>query len=152
MLKIGSKAPDFRLYDNNGNLVRLSNHKNKTIVLYFYPKDLTSGCIKEACSFRDNLNNFNKKDVIVFGISLDNQRMHEKFSSKYNLNFPLLADLDVKISKAYGVYGKKNLYGREFYGIKRTTFIIKNGKINYIFEKVKPEGHAKEFLQALNKV
>ena len=152
MLKIGSKAPDFRLYDNNGNLVRLSNHKNKTIVLYFYPKDLTSGCIKEACSFRDNLNNFNKKDVIVFGISLDNQRMHEKFSSKYNLNFPLLADLDVKISKAYGVYGKKNLYGREFYGIKRTTFIIKNGKIKYIFEKVKPEGHAKEVLQALNKV
>ncbi len=152
MLKINDKAPDFELYDNIGNLVKLKDYKDKTIVLYFYPKDNTPGCTKEACSFRDNIANFKKKDIILLGVSLDDQKSHEKFLSKFNLNFPLLCDFNAETSKKYNVYCKKLIYGKEFYGINRTTFIIKDGKIKYIFEKVKPENHAKEVLEALIKI
>ncbi|KKQ93410.1 thioredoxin-dependent thiol peroxidase [Candidatus Woesearchaeota archaeon] len=148
-MKINDNAFDFELKDADGNLIKLSDYKDKTVILYFYPKDNTPGCTKEACNIRDNLSSLKKKGLIIFGISLDNDESHKKFTEKYNLNFPLLSDNDKKVSKAYGIYVKKNMYGKEYYGIKRTTFIIEKMKIKNIIEKVDVENHAKQILELL---
>ena len=150
MLKIGDKAPDFELRDTNGNLVRLSKLKGKEIVLYFYPKDLTPGCTVEACNFRDDYDDYNKKGVLVFGVSLDNEEKHKKFTEKHDLPFPLLSDTEIKVSKAYGVYGEKSFLGKKYFGINRTTFVIdKKGFIKHVFEKVNPKNHSKEVLEII---
>ena len=150
-LKEGEKATDFELPDQDGKKVKLSDFKGKKIILYFYPKDDTSGCTIEACSFRDNLGKLKKLNVEVIGVSNDNQISHKKFSEKYSLPFPILCDTDKEISKAYGVYEKKNFIGKEYMGITRSTFIIdENGKVEKIFYKVNPENHIEElygFLQ-----
>ena len=146
-LKIGDKAPDFKLKDDQGNIVKLSDFKGKKVVLYFYPKDMTPGCTTEAICFRDDISLFNKNKVEVIGISLDNEDSHKKFKEKHNLPFKLLADVNAEASKKYGSYKLKNKYGRQFYGIARTTFLIdENQKIKHIFNNVKAENHSKEVL------
>ena len=144
-LKEGDLAPDFELKDQEGNAVKLADFKGKKVVLYFYPKDDTSGCTKEACDFRDSLKELKKSNVEVLGISNDDLESHRKFSEKFNLTFKLLCDVDKKVSKEYGVYELKNFMGREYYGITRSTFIIdENGKVEKIFYKVNPENHIEE--------
>lgn len=147
----GNKAPDFKALASNGKEVGLKDFAGKKrIVLYFYPKDDTPGCTKEACEFRDNVKSIEKIDAVVLGVSPDNVESHNKFIQKFKLPFLLLSDEDKAISKAYAVWIKKSMYGREYMGVARTTFIIgKDGKIEKIFEKVKPEGHAEEVLEYL---
>jgi len=146
----GMEAPDFELKDQKGNVISLKNFRGKKVVLYFYPKDDTPGCTKEACSFRDNMDKIIEKGAIVIGISNDDLKSHEKFSKKYNLNFSLLSDVDRRVSIKYGVYKKKNLYGKIVWGIERSTFIIdEQGKIKRIFRKVNVEGHVDEVLKHL---
>ncbi len=148
MLKIGDKAPDFEANDTNGKAIKLSDFKGKTVILYFYPKDDTPGCTVEACSFRDDFALFKKKNTIILGVSMDDQKSHKKFTDKYNLPFPLLTDNDHKICDLYSAYGEKSMYGRKYMGIMRTTFIIdKEGIIKSIFEKVSVSGHSKELLE-----
>lgn len=149
MLKAGTKAPDFTATDQDGKKVKLSDHKGKRIVLYFYPKDDTPGCTKEACSFRDADDVFNSKGIKVFGISTDDEKSHQKFISKFQLPFDLLADTDKKIVEKYGVWGEKSMYGRTYMGTMRKTFLIgEDGKIVKIFDKVKVAEHADEVLKA----
>ncbi len=124
MLKIGSKVKDFNLLDFEGNMHTLSNYLGKKVVIYFYPKDNTPGCTKQACNFRDNFTYFKEKDIILLGISPDGAKSHEKFTNKYNLPFTLLSDEDHSVSKYFGAWGIKNLYGRQFEGIIRSTYII----------------------------
>ena len=151
MINAGEKAPDFTLISDDGKNISLSDFKGKSdVVLYFYPKDNTSGCTKEACSFRDNIKQIRKKSTVVLGVSPDSQQSHQKFIQKYDLNFNLLSDPDHKVAEAYGAWGKKKMYGREYFGILRTTVIIeKNGKIKKVFEKVKAADHAIEILETL---
>ena len=149
MLKEGSVAPPFTTTDADGKLVRLKDVNGEKLVLYFYPKDDTPGCTKEACSFRDAFSEFKKRGIKVFGISPDKEASHKKFADKYQLPFRLLADTDHSICDAYGTYGQKKFMGRTYMGVNRTTFLIdENGKIKKIFEKVKPEDHAREVLDA----
>lgn len=149
-LNIGDKAPAFTLLGDDGKEHSLKDFKGKKIVLYFYPKDDTSGCTKEACSFRDNSMLIKKKGTVVLGVSGDSVESHKKFVSKYDLNFVLLSDEDRSVLEAYGVCKEKSMYGRTFMGIERTTFIIdEHGKISHIFPKVKVEGHTEEVLNAL---
>ena len=149
-LKIGDKAPDFSLIGDDGKEHSLKDFKGKKIVLFFYPKDNTSGCTKEACSFRDNTPLIKKKGAVVLGVSGDSVESHKKFISKYDLNFVLLSNEDKSALDAYGVWKEKSMYGRTFMGIERTTFIIdENGKISHIFPKVKVDGHTEEVLNAL---
>lgn len=149
MLKEGSKAPDFTAKDQNGNKVKLSEFRGKRVVLYFYPKDDTPGCTKEACSFRDADDVFAEKGIKVFGVSIDDEKSHQKFISKYALPFDLLADTDKKIVEKYGVWGEKSMYGRTYMGTMRKTFLIdEEGKIVKIFDKVKVAEHADEVLSA----
>ena len=151
-LKIDDKAPDFELKDQNENSVRLSDFKGRKVVLYFYPKDDTSGCTKEACNFRDNLGSLKKLNAEVLGVSNDEEASHKKFAEKYNLPFRLLADVDKKVSKEYGVYELKNMYGKEYYGITRSTFLIdEKGRIEKIFYKVNPEEHINEIMTEVKK-
>jgi peroxiredoxin Q/BCP len=147
-LKEGDKAPDFKAVSNEEKETTLKDYKGKNrIVLYFYPKDDTPGCTVEACAFRDNIKKIEKTDAIVLGVSPDDTKSHNKFIDKFKLPFTLLSDTDKEICKAYGVWVKKSMYGREYMGVARTTFIIgKDGKIEKIYEKVKPEGHAEEVL------
>ena len=147
----GDEAPDFKLQSDDGKMYTLSQFKGKKdVVLYFYPKDDTPGCTKEACSFRDSLPRFDKKNVQILGVSNDDLDSHSKFRTKYSLNFPLLADVDHEVSKTYGVYQMKNLYGKKFMGITRSTFLIdKSGKIKKIFRRVQVDGHAEELLHAV---
>ena len=148
-LKEGDKAPDFAVPDAAGNTVRLKDLRGKKFVLYFYPKDDTPGCTKEACSFRDSLAKFKRRGIEVFGVSLDSEKSHQKFASKYDLPFRLLADTDRKLSESFGTYGEKKFMGRAYMGNHRMTFLIdEKGKIKKIFEKVKPEDHAEEVLAA----
>lgn len=148
-LKEGAKAPDFAVSDGQGNTVRLKDLRGKRVVLYFYPKDDTPGCTKEACSFRDSFAKFKRRGIEVLGVSLDNERSHQKFTQKYDLPFRLLADTDRTVSEAYGTYGEKKFMGRTYMGNNRMTFLIdEQGKIKKIFSKVKPEDHAEEVLQA----
>jgi thioredoxin-dependent peroxiredoxin len=151
MLNPGEKAPDFSLYDQDKKKIGLRDFIGKQeVVLYFYPKDDTPGCTKEACGFRDSIKAFKKKDAVVLGVSNDDQVSHQKFANKYELPFPLLSDVDKKVSEAYGVYKEKNMYGKKYMGIERTTFVIgKDGKVKKIFPKVKVDGHVEEVLQAL---
>lgn len=149
MLKEGSAAPAFKTTDADGNTVKLSDFRGQKIVLYFYPKDDTPGCTKEACSFRDAFAGFKKRGIKVLGVSLDNEASHQKFARKYKLPFTLLTDTDHSISDAYGTYGQKKFMGRTYLGVKRTTFLIdEKCRIKKIFEKVKPEEHAREVLEA----
>ena len=150
MLKIGDNAPSFILEADTGEQINLSSLKGKKVVLFFYPKDNTPGCTKEACSFRDNLKPLLAKNTVVFGISKDSIKSHLNFRTKYNLNFPLLSDPDGKVCAAYGAWGEKKNYGRTYMSIIRKTFIIdETGKIKYIYDKVKPEGHAEDVLSRL---
>jgi thioredoxin-dependent peroxiredoxin len=147
----GRKAPPFALPDRQGNVVSLSDLVGSdNLVLYFYPKDMTPGCTIEACSFRDNLGAIRALGAHVVGISGDSEASHQKFTDKYELNFPLLADKDNKVGKAYGVYKMKSLYGRQFMGIERTTFVIdRQGVIRKVFPKVKVNGHTDEVVETL---
>jgi peroxiredoxin Q/BCP len=150
-LSEGSPAPDFKLPDQNGNKIHLSQFKgNKNVVLYFYPKDMTPGCTQEACDFSEHLNSFSKKDTVILGVSFDEGVVHQKFIKKHGLQHTLLSDLDKKVANLYGVYQEKSLYGKKFMGIVRSTFVIdKQGKIKKIFPKVKVENHWKEVLEAI---
>jgi thioredoxin-dependent peroxiredoxin len=149
MAREGAAAPAFTTTDTNGKKVSLKNLRGQKVVLYFYPKDDTPGCTKEACSFRDEFSQFKKRGIEVFGISPDNEASHKKFTAKYKLPFTLLTDADHAIADAYGTYGEKKFMGRTYMGVKRTTFLIdEKGKIKKIFEKVKPEEHAREVLDA----
>lgn len=143
-------APDFSLKDQNGKTISLSDFKGKSVVLYFYPKDDTPGCTKEACSFRDHQKQIQETGAVVLGVSSDTQKSHKKFIDKYQLNFSLLCDEDAKVSHLYNTYKKKSLYARIFWGIERSTFVIgPDGNIKKIFRKVKVDGHTEEVLQAL---
>lgn len=148
---IGKPAPDFTLPSSTGEAVSLKSFKNKkTVVLYFYPKDDTPGCTKEACGFRDLTAEFEKVGAVILGVSNDPVESHVKFREKFKLPFELLADEDAAVSKAYGVYKKKNLYGKSYLGIERTTFIIdRTGRIAQIYPKVKVEGHVADVLAFL---
>lgn len=149
-LEVGMKAPDFSLPDQDGNTVTLKSHKGKHVVLYFYPKDDTSGCTKEACDFRDLLAPIKKAGAVVLGISMDGKASHQKFVAKYGLPFALLSDEEALISKAYDVYKEKSMYGRKYWGIERSTFVIDaTGRIKTVFRKVKVPGHVDEVLTAL---
>lgn len=149
MLKEGDKAPDFTTADEDGNPVKLSDLQGQKVVLYFYPRDNTPGCTREACSFRDAFSEFKENGIKVLGVSLDSEASHKKFIAKYDLPFTLLADTDRSVSEAYGTYGQKQFMGRKFMGINRMTFLIdENGRIKKIFPKVKPDAHAKEVLAA----
>lgn len=150
MVEVGKKAPDFSLYDQNGNKIKLSDFKGKHVVLYFYPKDDTPGCTKEACNFRDSLPKFKNINAIILGVSTDSVASHKKFAEKFNLPFSLLADEDKQVVEKYGVWKEKNMYGKKYMGIERTTFVIDpEGKIKKIFPKVKVDNHHKEVLEAL---
>ena len=150
MLKIGDKAPDFSLPTGDGSLVRLRDFKGKKVILYFYPKDNTPGCTREACSFQEHQSALKRKGAVVVGVSADNQASHGKFAAKYNLTFPLLSDEKKEILKAYGVWKEKSLYGRKFMGIERTTSVIdERGRISHVFPKVKVDGHTEELLGIL---
>ncbi len=147
LLEVGDKAPDFQTTDQDGKAVSLKDFKGRKVVLYFYPKDDTPGCTKEACSFRDGWSAFRKRKIAVLGVSADDEKKHKKFAEKYDLPFPLLADTGHKILKAYGTWGEKSLYGRKYMGIFRVTYVIdEKGKIAAVWPKVKPEGHAEEIL------
>ena len=149
MLKEGAAAPAFTTKDAEGDIVRLKDFRGQKVVLYFYPKDDTPGCTKEACSFRDAFSKFKKRGIQVFGVSPDGEASHKKFAAKYKLPFTLLADTDNAISDTYDVYGQKKFMGRTYMGVNRTTFLIdEKGKIKKVFEKVKPEEHASEVLEA----
>lgn len=149
MLKEGNKAPDFTAKDQDGNKVKLSDYKGQKVVLYFYPKDDTPGCTKEACSFRDANSVYKKKGIKVLGVSTDDEKSHQKFIEKYKLPFDLLADTDKKIVEKYGVWGEKSMYGKKYMGTHRKTFLIgEDGKIVKIFDKVKVAEHADEVLKA----
>src|SRR3954469_5796129 len=149
-LKVGQKAPDFTLQNDMGEKMKLSDFKGKQVVLYFYPKDDTPGCTTEACNFRDGIAEIKKKGAVVLGVSADSVESHKKFKSKFDLNFPLLADTEKKIIEDYGVWKEKSMYGKKYMGIERTTFLIdKDGKISHIFPKVKVTDHYDEVLEAL---
>jgi peroxiredoxin Q/BCP len=149
-LKPGDIAPEFSLPDSQGQLLSLSNFRGKRVVLYFYPRDNTPGCTKEACSFRDANADFQKREVVVLGVSMDDAKSHQKFSVKYQLPFPLLCDIDAKVATAYDSYGLKKFMGKEFMGIHRKTFVIDlEGRIEKIYPKVKPENHAAQILADL---
>jgi peroxiredoxin Q/BCP len=148
VLKEGDKAPDFAVRDADDKPVRLKDFRGRKVVLYFYPKDDTPGCTKEACSFRDSFARFKKQGIEVLGVSLDSSASHKKFARKYDLPFRLLADTDRAISDAYGTYGEKKFMGRTYMGNNRMTFLIdEKGKIKKIFSKVKPAEHAEEVLE-----
>ncbi len=146
----GMKAPDFSLPAGDGTTFSLNAQKGKKVVLYFYPKDDTSGCTKEACSFRDNYAVFKRKGVVLVGVSTDSIASHGKFAGKYDLPFTLVSDEDKELVKKYGVWKEKNMYGRKYMGTERTTFVIdERGVITHIFPKVKVDGHTDEVLKAV---
>lgn len=143
-------APDFELPDETGTPRRLSDYRGKSVVLYFYPKDDTPGCTKEACSFRDDYSEYEKAGVVILGISPDSPKSHAKFKEKYNLPFTLLADEEHRVCELYGAWGRKKFMGREYDGVLRTTYLISpDGTILRVFPDVKPEGHSQEVLAAL---
>ena len=153
MLEIGTKAPEFTLNDKDGNAVSLADFKGKKVVLYFYPKDNTPGCTKQACAFAANFEKFKEIDAVVIGISKDSVASHLKFAQKYDLPFILLADTDLVAIKAYDVWQEKKLYGKTSMGVVRTTYIIdENGCIEKVMPKVKPDTNAAEILAYLTEV
>lgn len=147
----GDTAPDFSAPDQNGNTLSLRELSGKTVVLYFYPKDDTPGCTKEACGFRDDLAAFTGKNSVIIGVSPDDSKSHKKFVDKYSLPFTLLADPDKKICEAYGVWQEKSMYGRKSMGVVRSTFIIgPDGKIVKVFSNVKVDGHVAKVLETIS--
>ena len=150
MMEIGSKAPEVLGYDENGKEIRLSDFKGKKLVLYFYPKDLTSGCTTQACNLRDNYAELKKQGYAVVGVSVNDEKSHKKFIEKYNLPFPLIADVDKTLNETFGVYGEKKMCGRTYMGTYRTTFIInEEGVIEEIFtpKEIKVKEHAEQILK-----
>ena len=150
MLEKKSKAPAFTLMDQQGNLVSLSDYEDQTIVLYFYPKDDTPGCTAQACSYRDHKQEFVKRNVEVIGISKDDVKSHVRFQEKYSLNFPLLSDPDTTVIQRYNVWQEKNKFGKKYMGIVITTFIIRNGIIEEIFENVDPKKDVELVIKAID--
>ena len=149
-LKVGGKAPDFKVLTDEGKEVSLADFRGKRIVLYFYPKDNTPGCTRESCSFRDGLSRIKRKGAAVLGVSPDSVKSHQKFKQDQALNFPLLSDSEKKLVQSYGVWKEKSLYGRKYMGVERTTFLIdEEGRITRIFPKVQVDGHFQEVLAAL---
>lgn len=149
-LKAGDSAPDFTLKSDAGELVCLKNFKGKKVILYFYPKDMTSGCTAEACDFRNNIKKFENKNAVVLGVSADGTESHQKFKNKYKLPFTLLSDESKKVLRTYGIWKQKTLYGRKYMGIVRSTYIInEKGIIEKIFEKVNVNGHINEILSSI---
>ena len=150
MLEVGSKAPDFRLLDQNGNAVALSDFLGKRVVLYFYPKDNTPGCTRQACAFAASYQQFRQSDVVVIGISKDSVASHVKFAQKYDLPFVLLSDPELQAIQAYEVWQEKKLYGKVSMGVVRTTYLIdEQGRIEKVMSKVKPDTNAAEILAYL---
>jgi len=149
-LEAGDEAPSFSLKDQDGKTHSLTDYAGKTVVLYFYPKDDTPGCTKEACSFRDNFGAIEEAGAVVLGVSADDAGSHQKFREKYDLPFPLLVDEGAKVASAYGAWGEKVLYGKTVIGMTRSTFIIgPDGKLTKVWKQVKAEGHAEHVLRAL---
>ena len=149
MLKEGDAAPEFTTRDANGNTVKLSDFRGQKVALYFYPKDDTPGCTKQACSLRDGFAELETEGIKVLGVSLDTEESHQAFAAKYNLPFTLLSDTDAEMASVYGVYGEKNLYGKKYMGVTRKTFLIDEaGRIKKIFDKVNVEAHADEIIEA----
>jgi peroxiredoxin Q/BCP len=149
MLNEGDIAPDFTARDEKGNEVKLADFRGERVALYFYPKDDTPGCTKQACSLRDSYADLTDKNIKVLGVSLDDEASHQKFIGKFNLPFTLLADTDRRLSESYGVYGEKNMYGKKYMGVSRTTFLIDEaGKIKKIINKPNVEQHADEVIKA----
>jgi peroxiredoxin Q/BCP len=149
MIKEGGKAPDFKLKNQNGETVKLSDERGKKIALYFYPKDDTPGCTKQACSLRDGFKELQKAGITIYGVSMDNEAKHQKFIAKYDLPFDLLIDTDHLVADKYGAFGEKKFMGKTYDGILRKTFLIgEDGKIKKIFDKVKVSEHADEVLEA----
>ena len=149
-LAIGDQAPNFTLPSSSGKSVTLSDLRGKNVVLYFYPADDTTGCTKEACSFRDNMPKFGELDAVILGVSKDSLDSHASFIKKYGLNFTLLSDEDLKVNKLYGTWVEKENYGRKYWGTERSTFVLgKDGRIKKIFRKVKVDGHELQVLEAL---
>ncbi len=147
---VGDPAPDLSLPDQHGKPVTLKNFRGKQVVLYFYPKDDTPGCTKESCEFRDVESQIVRAGGVILGVSMDGKESHQKFIKKFGLPFPLLSDEDAAVSKAYGVYKEKNMYGKKYWGIERSTFVIDpSGKLKAVFRKVKVDGHVDEVLTAL---
>ncbi len=152
-LSIGNKAPDFTLSDQTGKSHSLSDYRGKYVLLYFYPKDDTPGCTKEACTLRDNYDDFKKIKAVILGVSKDSVSSHDKFAKKYELPFPLLADEDKKVMNAYGAWAKKKFLGKEYMGTLRVSFLIDpKGNIAKIYETVKPAEHAEEVIRDLNEL
>jgi peroxiredoxin Q/BCP len=151
MLKEGDAAPDFEVSDAEGNPVKLSDLRGRKVVLYFYPKDDTPGCTKEACSFRDGFAEFQRRGIEVLGVSTDDEKSHRKFAEKFSLPFKLLADTDHRVADLYGVYGEKQFMGRKYMGVARKTFLIdEEGRLRKVFEQVKVDEHADEVLKAFD--
>jgi len=151
MVKEGKAAPDFTLPSSDGGEVSLKGLKGKTVVLYFYPKDDTPGCTREACAFRDTQAAIKKKGAVVLGVSGDSLPAHEKFKAKYKLNFPLLSDPDKTVAKKYGAWGEKVMYGKKVTGMIRSTFVIdREGVVQKVFPRVRVDGHAEKVLEALS--
>ena len=142
MVEEGDTAPDFELEADDGSIVRLSQFRGKKVILYFYPKDNTPGCTKEACDFRDSVSWFDDLGMVVLGVSKDSIESHRKFKDKHSLNFPLLSDANLEVHKKYGVWKEKKMYGRTFLGAERSTFLIgEDGRVEKVFRKVKVPGH-----------
>ena len=151
MLNEGEAAPDFESRDADGNPVKLSDLRGRKVVLYFYPKDDTPGCTKEACSFRDGFAEFRRRGIEVLGVSTDDEKSHRKFAEKYRLPFKLLADTDHRVADLYEVYGEKQFMGRKYMGVARKTFLIdEEGRLRKVFDKVKVDEHADEVLKAFD--
>ena len=151
LIELGKKAPAFALKDQSGVTHRLTDYAGRPVILYFYPKDDTPGCTKEACAFQDNLPRFKTSKAAVLGVSILDEASKARFAEKYKLSFPLLADDDHAVAEKYGVWQKKSLYGRSFMGNVRTTYLIdKNGKVQQRWDNVKVDGHAEKILEAVN--
>ncbi|HQM55511.1 MAG TPA: thioredoxin-dependent thiol peroxidase [Anaerolineaceae bacterium] len=150
MLKENTQAPDFSLPDETGVIHTLSQYAGRNIILYFYPKDDTPGCTIEACNFRDDYSAYENSQVVILGVSPDSPKSHARFKDKYHLPFSLLSDEEHKVLEMYGVWGKKKMFGKEYHGVLRTTYLIgKDGKIIKVFKNVKPAGHSAEILANL---
>ena len=152
-LKVGDKAPAFSLKNTDGKAVKLSDYKGKKLVLYFYPKDMTPGCTKEACGFRDDHTELKRRGVEVVGVSADNQALHQKFTDTYSLPFTLLSDPNHETMEKYGAWGEKNMYGKKVTGVLRSTVLIdETGRIAHIFRKVKTDTHSRDVIAVLDKM
>jgi len=150
LLAVGTEAPHFKAINQDGKTIALSDFKGKKVLLYFYPRDNTPGCTKEACAFRDHVSAFQQLNVEILGVSIDDEKSHQSFAKKYDLPFALLADPEKSLVQAYGVWGEKSLYGKKYMGTHRVTYLIdESGRIAAVFPKVKPEKHAAEILAVL---